>query len=82
MAEDFLILFLGFFLGILGIPPTHPIPTCPSTPGCAHHNQASVFPVLFAAAAHFEDGRVHIVAELKGIEYGCTVDAVAWCLHI
>merc|ERR1712072_1011995 len=37
--------------------------------------QASVFPVLFAAAAHFEDGRVHTVAELKGIEYGCTVDA-------
>jgi len=37
--------------------------------------QASVFPVLFAAAVSFADGRVHVAAELKGIEYGCTVDA-------
>lgn len=42
--------------------------------------QAAVFPVLFAAAVGFGDGRVHSVAELKGIEYGCTVDAVSLLL--
>uniref|UniRef100_A0A7S1F9K1 CMP/dCMP-type deaminase domain-containing protein n=1 Tax=Noctiluca scintillans TaxID=2966 RepID=A0A7S1F9K1_NOCSC len=39
--------------------------------------QSVVFPLLFAAAVRFEDGRLHTVAELKGIEYGCTVDAVS-----
>lgn len=42
--------------------------------------QASVFPILFAAAAQFSDGRVHAAAELKGMEYGCTVDAVSLLL--
>uniref|UniRef100_A0A7S4QQ05 Cytidine deaminase n=1 Tax=Alexandrium monilatum TaxID=311494 RepID=A0A7S4QQ05_9DINO len=42
--------------------------------------QAAVFPVLFAAAVVFGDGRVHSAAELKGIEYGCTVDAVSLLL--
>jgi len=39
--------------------------------------QLTVFPVVFAAAVYFEDGRVHCVSELKGMEYGCTVDAVS-----
>lgn len=39
--------------------------------------QLTVFPVVFAAAVHFDDGRVHCVCELKGMEYGCTVDAVS-----
>lgn len=39
--------------------------------------QATIFPVLFASAAHFADGRTPVAAELKGIEYGCTVDAVS-----
>jgi len=43
-------------------------------------SQAVVFPVLFAAAVGFTDGRVHSVAEVKGIEYGCTVDAVSLLL--
>lgn len=42
--------------------------------------QATVFPVLFAAAVTFQDGRVHAASELKGIEYGCTVDAVSLLL--
>lgn len=42
--------------------------------------QAAVFPIQFAAAVSFSDGRVHRVAELKGIEYGCTVDAVSLLL--
>lgn len=42
--------------------------------------QKAVFPVCFAAAVCFEDGRVHSVCELKGIEYGCTVDAVSLLL--
>mmetsp|Transcript_31291 Transcript_31291/g.61414 ORF Transcript_31291/g.61414 Transcript_31291/m.61414 type:complete len:323 (+) Transcript_31291:80-1048(+) len=42
--------------------------------------QAVVFPVLFAAAVAFEGGRVHTCAELKGVEYGCTVDAVSLLL--
>merc|ERR1712008_227533 len=42
--------------------------------------QAAVFPVLFAAAVVFEGGRIHASAELKGIEYGCTVDAVSLLL--
>eukprot|EP00931_Biecheleriopsis_adriatica_P007251 TRINITY_DN10855_c0_g1_i1.p1 TRINITY_DN10855_c0_g1~~TRINITY_DN10855_c0_g1_i1.p1 ORF type:complete len:327 (+),score=47.78 TRINITY_DN10855_c0_g1_i1:86-1066(+) len=42
--------------------------------------QAAVFPVLFAAAVRFRDGRVHAVSEMKGIEYGCTVDAVSLLL--
>jgi len=42
--------------------------------------QAQVFPVLFAAAVYFGDGRVKCMAELKGIEYGCTVDAVTLLL--
>jgi len=39
--------------------------------------QLSIFPVAFAAAVCFEDGRVHCTQELKGIEYGCTVDATS-----
>lgn len=39
--------------------------------------QAVVFPVQFAAAVRFANGRVYATAELKGIEYGCTVDAVS-----
>lgn len=39
--------------------------------------QKAIFPVLFAAAARWPSGRVHAVAELKGLEYGCTVDAVS-----
>lgn len=39
--------------------------------------QLNVFPVVFAAAVCFEDGRIHCVSELKGMEYGCTVDAVS-----
>lgn len=42
--------------------------------------QAFIFPVLFAAAVRFADGRVHTTAELKGVEYGCTVDAVSLLL--
>lgn len=42
--------------------------------------QAAIFPVLFAAAVVFSDGRVHSACELKGIEYGCTVDAVSLLL--
>lgn len=42
--------------------------------------QAAVFPVLFAAAVAFEGGRIHTSAELKGVEYGCTVDAVSLLL--
>jgi cytidine deaminase len=43
---------------------------------CSQKAQLNVFPVVFAAAVHFEDGRVYCVSELKGMEYGCTVDAV------
>jgi cytidine deaminase len=39
--------------------------------------QLSVFPLVFAGAVSFEDGRVYCTHELKGIEYGCTVDAVS-----
>lgn len=42
--------------------------------------QAHVFPILFAAAVRFNDGRLHVVSELKGAEYGCTVDAVSLLL--
>lgn len=43
-------------------------------------SQAFIFPVLLAAAVVFEDGRVSEVPEMKGIEYGCTVDAVTLLL--
>eukprot|EP00913_Durusdinium_trenchii_P033413 g31281.t1 len=36
-----------------------------------------VYPITFAAAVGFEDGEVAFAAELKGIEYGCTVDAAS-----
>jgi len=42
--------------------------------------QKAVFPVLFAAAVCFENGDVGKAAELKGIEYGCSVDAVSLLL--
>jgi cytidine deaminase len=42
--------------------------------------QKAIFPVLFAAAARWPSGRAHAVAELKGMEYGCTVDAVSLLL--
>lgn len=42
--------------------------------------QTSIFPVCFAAAVCCADGGVHTAAELKGVEYGCTVDAVTQLL--
>ncbi|CAJ1415503.1 unnamed protein product [Effrenium voratum] len=39
--------------------------------------QTVVYPLVFAAAVCFEDGTVATASELKGIEYGCTVDAVS-----
>lgn len=42
--------------------------------------QEAVFPITFAAAALFEDGRIYCTQELKGIEYGCTVDATSLVL--
>ncbi|CAK9051218.1 Ferredoxin-dependent glutamate synthase (Fd-GOGAT) [Durusdinium trenchii] len=39
--------------------------------------QTVVYPITFAAAVGFEDGEVAFAAELKGIEYGCTVDAAS-----
>lgn len=42
--------------------------------------QESVFPIVFAAAVQFSNGRVHAVSELKAMEYGCTVDAVSLLL--
>lgn len=39
--------------------------------------QTVVYPLVFAAAVRFEDGEVAVASELKGIEYGCTVDAVS-----
>lgn len=40
-------------------------------------HQKAVYPICFAAAASLPDGRVIVAQELKGIEYGCTVDAVS-----
>ena len=40
-------------------------------------SQTVVYPLVFAAAVCFEDGEVAVASELKGIEYGCTVDAVS-----
>lgn len=42
--------------------------------------QMEVFPIVYAAAVRFEDGRISVTSELKGIEYGCTVDAVSQLL--
>lgn len=39
--------------------------------------QTVVYPLVFAAAVRFADGEVAVASELKGIEYGCTVDAVS-----
>mmetsp|Transcript_78429 Transcript_78429/g.199415 ORF Transcript_78429/g.199415 Transcript_78429/m.199415 type:complete len:326 (+) Transcript_78429:80-1057(+) len=42
--------------------------------------QQLVFPLVFAAAVHFADGRTYAVSELKAMEYGGTVDAVSLLL--
>ncbi|CAE7619802.1 gltB, partial [Symbiodinium pilosum] len=42
--------------------------------------QTTIYPLVFAAAVGFEDGAICSAAELKGIEYGCTVDAVSLLL--
>eukprot|EP00438_Fugacium_kawagutii_P018813 Skav221683 [mRNA] locus=scaffold1494:121204:127671:+ [translate_table: standard] len=39
--------------------------------------QTVVYPLVFAAAVCFADGEIAVASELKGIEYGCTVDAVS-----
>lgn len=42
----------------------------------------SLFPIHFAAGVLFADGSVAVARQDKGLEYGCTIDAVAKLTHV
>ena len=43
------------------------------------HNQ--LHPIQFAAAVYFSNGDTEVAWQMKGFEYGCTVDAVTLLIH-
>eukprot|EP00929_Paragymnodinium_shiwhaense_P035134 TRINITY_DN19015_c0_g1_i1.p1 TRINITY_DN19015_c0_g1~~TRINITY_DN19015_c0_g1_i1.p1 ORF type:complete len:350 (+),score=78.35 TRINITY_DN19015_c0_g1_i1:120-1169(+) len=42
----------------------------------SQEKQTTVFPIVYGAAVVFSDGSVSATCEFKGLEYGCTMDAV------